>query len=218
MAAGIYLCLSRIVIAIGPENSRIQPSSYPRVFIVCDIISLLLQATGGGMASVATHTKKSPTPGNNIMIAGLAFQVFTLLLFILLAVDFAIRSMRRKRQLGVDTFDTTHTHLRSARRFKLFLCALGFATLCIFTRSVYRVAELSEGWQGHLIKTQKYFIALEGGLIAAAVVAFNLFHPGQCFKAEAGVVDEKRSWAWFGRTKKVRSEHVSHVSHFVEEK
>jgi hypothetical protein len=30
MAAGIYLCLRRIVYAFGPENSRIKPESYTR--------------------------------------------------------------------------------------------------------------------------------------------------------------------------------------------
>jgi hypothetical protein len=182
MAAGIYLCLSRIVITFGAENSRIKPSSYPRIFIVCDIFSLVLQATGGGMASVATHTNRSPTTGNNIMIAGLAFQVFTLLVFIIFALDFAIRTMRRQKQIGVAAFDATHSQLRSSRKFRWFLIALGFSTLCIFTRSVYRVAELSEGWSGHLVKTQKYVIAFEGALVGAAVVALNLFHPGMCFK------------------------------------
>ena len=31
MAAGIYLCLRRIVYAFGPENSRIRPESYTRI-------------------------------------------------------------------------------------------------------------------------------------------------------------------------------------------
>lgn len=31
MAAGIYLCLRRIVYAFGPENSRIAPESYTRI-------------------------------------------------------------------------------------------------------------------------------------------------------------------------------------------
>jgi len=182
-AAGIYFCLSRIVVTFGAENSRIAPASYPKIFILCDVLSLVLQATGGGMASVATHQNRSASTGNHIMLAGLCMQVFTLLLFILLALDFALQTTRRVSRLGKeDALNTRHEKLRRSRRFKWFLVALAFATLCIFTRSVYRVAELSEGWSGHLIKTQRYFIGLEGAIVVAGVLALNVFHPAYCFK------------------------------------
>ena len=78
LAAGIYLCLSRIVITFGPENSRIKPLSYPRIFIPCDFLSLMLQAAGGGIASAASHQDKNPVVGDNIMVAGLSVQVITM--------------------------------------------------------------------------------------------------------------------------------------------
>lgn len=189
LAAGIYLCLSRIVTTFGESNSRISAKMYPRIFIPCDLASLLLQAAGGGLASAASHQDKNPTVGNNIMIAGLSVQVFTLAVFIVLATDFAMRTIHRTRELGTqNALDPTHARLRSSWAFKGFLVAVSFATLCIFTRSVYRVAELSEGWNGKLIKTQKYFIGLEGAIVGTAVLALNAFHPGLCFREgyEAG--------------------------------
>jgi len=182
LAAGIYLCLSRIVVTFGAQNSRIKPLSYPRIFIPCDLISLMLQAAGGGLASAASHANKNPALGDNIMVAGLAFQVITLLVFMTLAADFAFRTIGRYKAMGTSTFDDAHAGLRQSKRFRGFLIALAFATLCIFTRSVYRVAELSEGWNGHLIKTQRYFIGLEGAIVSAAVLALNFFHPGFCFQ------------------------------------
>jgi hypothetical protein len=180
----------------GPANSRIPPLWYPRIFIPCDVVSLLLQAGGGGWASIATHTGKSAEGGNHIMQAGLAFQVLTLLVFIILSTDFALKTLRRYKQLGSgNAFDAAHHSLRKSRRFRWFLVALSFATLCIFTRSVYRVAELSEGWSGHLIKTQKYFIALEGAIVSVGILALNAFHPSFCFREG----DEARTA--LGRTK-----------------
>ncbi|KAF2807225.1 RTA1-domain-containing protein [Mytilinidion resinicola] len=203
MAAGIYLCLSRIVTTFGAQNSRIAPLSYPRIFIPCDLISLLLQAAGGGLASAASHTNRDPTPGNNIMIAGLSMQVATLFVFMLLASDFAVRTLNRVRRLGRErALDPTHARLRASWAFQGFLVALAFATLCIFTRSVYRVAELSEGWNGHLIKTQKYFIGLEGAIVGLAVLALNVFHPGLCFReGYKGVVRQKKvgGRTWYGK-------------------
>ncbi|KAF3032959.1 hypothetical protein E8E12_000569 [Didymella heteroderae] len=212
LAAGIYLCLSRIVSTFGTENSRIRPLSYPRIFIPCDIASLVLQALGGGIASAKTHQNEDPTVGNNIMIAGLAFQVLTLLIFIILALDFATRTVGRIRRLGQDALDPRHAKLRNSWQFKGFIAALSFATLCVFTRCVYRVAELSEGWSGHLIKTQRYFIGLEGAVIVAAVLSLNLFHPGLCFQEALDArtaPKEKRNRAWYGQKRTLAGEQSS---------
>lgn len=182
MAAGIYLTLSRIVSTFGYQNSRIAPLSYPRIFIPCDFVSLLLQAIGGGMASSASHQDKSPETGDHIMVAGLTFQVATLFVFMLLSADFALRTVRRWRSMGEAALDPTHSKLRSSRSFQAFLAALALATLCIFIRSVYRVAELSQGWNGALIKNQSLFIGLEGVMVIVAALALNAFHPGFCFR------------------------------------
>ncbi|KAL8786689.1 MAG: hypothetical protein Q9213_002624 [Squamulea squamosa] len=181
LAAGIYLTLSRIVVTFGPENSRIKPLSYPRFFIPCDILSLILQALGGGMASAASHSNKSPETGDHIMVTGLAFQVFTLLVFMLLCVDFAVRTVVRMNRMGEAALDPTHATLRRSMKFRLFLVALTLSTICIFIRSVFRVVELGEGWDGALIKNQTLFIVLEGVMVIIAVLVLNAFHPGLCF-------------------------------------
>ncbi|XDG07452.1 hypothetical protein ABKA04_007067 [Annulohypoxylon sp. FPYF3050] len=186
LAAGIYLCIRRIVFAFGPENSRIPPKWYTRIFIPCDIISLILQAAGGGLASVAFHTGKSTDTGDNIMIAGLSFQVFTLLIFMLLSLDFFINVLRRRRALGsaaAFSQDPEVIAVRQSLMFKLFLIALAVSTICIFWRSVYRVAELSRGWSGPLMAKQNLFVGFEGVLITIAVWVLNIFHPAVCFGA-----------------------------------
>jgi hypothetical protein len=131
------------------------------------------------------------------MLAGLAVQVVTLAIFIALSADFAVKTWKRVNALGkAQALDPHHARLRASLRFRGFLVALAFATLCIFTRSVYRVAELSEGWTGHLISTQRYFIGLEGAIVAAGVLSLNGFHPGFCF--QEGYEQRK----WFGKRAK----------------
>lgn len=184
LAAGVYLCLRRIVYAFGPENSRIPPEYYTRIFIPCDVISLVLQAAGGGIASVASHDNKPVETGDNIMIAGLSFQVLTLLVFIVCCVDFALRARGRYARLGgVAAFDQDGAarRLRGSVLFRGCLVALGLATVCIFWRSVYRVAELSRGWDGPLMKRQDLFIGFEGVMVAVACLSLNVFHPTLCF-------------------------------------
>lgn len=119
------------------------------------------------------------------MIAGLSFQVLTLLLFILATFDFALRVRRRSRSLGAAAaLDQSAAAVATRRsvRFRGLLAALALATVCIFWRSVYRVAELSGGWDGPLMGDQGMFIGFEGVLIAVACLGLNVFHPSFCFR------------------------------------
>jgi hypothetical protein len=223
------LCFSRIVETFGEQNSRIKPRWYPRIFIACDFISLVLQAAGGGIASIKSHNGEDPKLGNNIMIAGLSFQVATLFTFILLALDFGVCTMRRIRTLGTDTaLDPRHARLRSSKPFQGFLVALSLATILVFTRCVFRVAELSDGWQGELMKKQGLFIGLEGVVIVLAVYLLNFFHPGFCFKesrtetsthtptdanidtrTDTKATGEGAGKTWYGKKKKTVSQESS---------
>jgi len=204
LAGGVYLCLRRIVYAFGPENSRIKPELYTRFvcrpppplspsslltpppqFIPCDVISLVLQASGGALASISSHNDEPTTTGDRIMIAGLSFQVLTLLLFIIATGDFALRVRRRSRTLGATVAldqSAAAVATRRSMRFRGLLAALALATVCIFWRSVYRVAELSQGWDGPLMANQGMFIGFEGVLIIVACLALNVFHPSFCFR------------------------------------
>jgi hypothetical protein len=118
------------------------------------------------------------------MIAGLSFQVVTLLIFICLCADFALRTFRRYKSMGEDAFDQNpiFIQMRASWKFKGFVCALTLATICIFWRSVYRVAELSEGWTGNLIRHQWLFVGFEGVMVIVACLALNLFNPAFAFK------------------------------------
>ncbi|KAK6353962.1 hypothetical protein TWF730_008382 [Orbilia blumenaviensis] len=176
-AAGIYLCLARIVIAFGEEISRIKPRWYTYIFVACDLISLITQSVGGAIASTA-DTEKNSKLGADITLGGLAFQVFTLTLFMVLCGEFAWRCWSRR-----DMFDEKQRGLRESRRFKYFLYAMAAATFFIYVRCVYRVAELSEGWNGPLMTNEIYLITLEATMVILACFALNIFHPGICFEA-----------------------------------
>lgn len=75
LSAAIYLCLSRIVILYGSHLTRFSPRSYTIFFCGCDIISLVLQGSGGGISSTA-NTAELVDVGKNIMLAGLGFRYF----------------------------------------------------------------------------------------------------------------------------------------------
>lgn len=153
-AAGIYFTLGDIVTAVSLRSSRVKPSAYAAIFIPCDVVSLILQGTGGGLASVSSQNDEDPAVGTHIMVAGLSFQVASMALFILLALEYVWRVRRIER-------DTARLPV-SKTKLQLFVGCFSFAVVCIFIRCIYRVIELSEGWDGPLIKNETIFIVLEG--------------------------------------------------------
>ena len=135
---------------------------------------------GGALASAAT-TLSLLNISDDIMITGLATQVFTLVVFGILAFDYGLAVYRNRARLNPLT-----AGLRNSLRFKLFLLALWVAYLGILIRCCYRVAELSAGWgpQNHIMHVQGLFIGLDSVPVALAALALNIWHPGYCFPKE----------------------------------
>ncbi|KAL4938781.1 hypothetical protein BDV06DRAFT_46863 [Aspergillus oleicola] len=179
LTAAIYLTLSRIVVAYGEKISYFKPRTYTITFITFDVIALVLQALGGGIAASADDDDQDMSDlGVNIMIAGLAWQVASLLIFSAMSGYFFLRV---RKAPGSD-FNLDFDALRAKPFFKASLWGLSTATLIIIVRSVYRCAELSEGFDGHLANDEVTFMILEATMIGIAVIALTIFHPGTVWK------------------------------------
>ena len=63
-----------------------------------DVIALILQSIGGAIADQAS-TKSGKNEGVHIMVAGLAFQVVSLVLFMSLAAEFFLRVKKDRAQI-----------------------------------------------------------------------------------------------------------------------
>jgi hypothetical protein len=176
LSAAIYLCLGRIVVVYGESLSRFRPRTYTLLFCGCDILSLVLQAAGGGIASGAI-TQSQTQLGINLMLAGLSVQVASLALFAGLCGDFAFRLYKNPQRWSEQYVD-----LYRSKKFSAFLCGISLATLTIFVRSVFRVAELSGGFRGPLANNQISFMILEGVMIVIATSCLSFLHPGICFQ------------------------------------
>lgn len=185
LSAAIYLCLARIVVVFGEDISRFRPRTYTLIFCTCDFFSLLLQATGGGMTSTA-KTYSAQQTGVNTMLAGLAAQVISLFIFSVMALEYAFRLYRNPTW-----WDTRHASLYQSRLFQAFLVGLAVATLTIFTRSIFRVAELSSGFHGSLANNQVSFMILDGAMVTIASSCLTFLHPGISFQGHWADADFK---------------------------
>ncbi|KAL4873467.1 hypothetical protein BDV12DRAFT_208480 [Aspergillus spectabilis] len=165
--AGVYILLGRFIQILGRESSVLSPRVYLWIFVTCDIVSLVIQAVGGAMASIeADKEDGDTTPGTNIMVAGIIFQMASITVFVLCAADFVHRTLRRRL---LQSMTGTVVPL---------LAAMIFSVICIYIRSIYRTIELLEGWDGYLITTERFFYALDGAMMVLAAGIFNFIHPG----------------------------------------
>ena len=165
--------------------------------------------------------------GTQVMVAGLVFQVVSLIVFLGVASEFAwgvrrerrfVRGLEKGSGNGGKGVSGEGFRSRTALGFRLFLVgewfvhffcwislhiADGFegmtlATILILARSLFRVVELWYGFTSKVANNEVTFMVLEGALVVLATLLMTLFHPGKVF-------DEKWSDAagWrFGRNGK----------------
>ena len=100
---------------------------------------------------MSTTSSGTSQTGVNIALAGLALQVFTLVVFSGFFVDYVVRFLRSG--VGRDALDS---------RAKIFFAALAVAVAVTLARCAFRVDELSEGYGGPLVANEGLFIGLEG--------------------------------------------------------
>ncbi len=161
LAAAIYTILSMLVKAVGRSYSPLPPRVILFLFIGCDIIATVVQVAGAANIGVAYSRRNDPTTANNILLAGLAFQVFSFFIFIVLLGTFLYRA----RKIATSMLPFTY--------------ALIAATLLIYLRTIIRLAETAEGLLQYLSSHEVIFGCLEFAPIVIAVFLFNIWHPGK---------------------------------------
>ncbi|MCJ1460661.1 hypothetical protein MMC28_011043 [Mycoblastus sanguinarius] len=180
---------------MGPHTSPISSKTYLWIFCTCDVVSLVIQAVGGGLASEADSTPNGNTkPGTDIMVAGILFQLASICVFTVLFVNF-LRCVRH------DVFPLN---------LKLIVAASTFSVIMILIRSVYRSIELLQGWSGYLITHERYFDVLDGAMMIMAVGIFNILHPGW-------LLQPKKSEGWDTETLPAGDASPSEESHELKE-
>jgi len=100
--------LGRAVERINPTfcmltSRKVSPYSKPygyklnmqfvAIFLSADILSLVLQAIGGGWAASVVP---SPDAASNLMLAGIAFQLGVMIIFVIIGLDFCFRIWKNK--------------------------------------------------------------------------------------------------------------------------
>ncbi|KAH9886267.1 RTA-like protein [Cubamyces lactineus] len=161
-----------------------------RIFLTIDIVSLLVQA-GGGSISSGNNNVKVAQIGSDITLGGIIFQLVALTVFAVLLVEYIVRRHKDHPFKRRDVNDTERAAMlsgnlggrsvqRAAKRLAIMLC---LTTTLLGIRAIYRTVELSDGWNGKIIKTQWLFIVFDGVPVFGTMLILNILHPGSLLKA-----------------------------------
>lgn len=168
-AAAHFTCLGLTILTFGKKYAVISPRYIVPFFVSIDLVSLILQGTGSGMAAIAEQQDppESTIPGAWIVVAGLFVQLLAYVFFNIVFIIFALRTRRDPPQ-----------HPLWTPRMRLFLFMVWISSLLVLMRSSYRVGELASGWIGFIATTEWYFYVFDAAPVTLAVLILLPFHPG----------------------------------------
>ncbi|KAF8919312.1 RTA1-domain-containing protein [Mucidula mucida] len=192
LVAANFIILGAIIRILGPMYSRLGPRNYSRVFLSCDIISLVVQGGGGGIAASASDLDGANL-GAKIMLGGIIFQLIVIVVYSSLSTEFLFRYFY-DRPLGSGVpANQSQTTLSSQEyrgemdtKMEIMIGGLCFNILCLFIRAIYRTIELADGWHGRVINTEVYFNVLDGAMVVLAIYTLNFAHPGNLLDRDMG--------------------------------
>lgn len=174
-SAAIYTVVTLMIDRVGHEYAPVRPAVVLWTFVACDVITTAVQITGSAMVGVAFSNGDDPNPPNHVLTAGLAVQVFSFALFVLCLTSFVWKSRKA-----------------TSPPFKAFSAAVFVATMAVYLRTCFRLAETAEGPRPYIASHEVFFACLEFLPVVIAVYTLAYWHParwlgtktrkGECFR------------------------------------
>ncbi|KAH7014289.1 RTA1 like protein-domain-containing protein [Microdochium trichocladiopsis] len=211
LAAGIYTVLSGLItrdnnLDHGSSSSsadgarrkglhlRIPPRLLIAFFVVSDVIATIVQIAGAALIGVSYSKRKDPTTANRILLGGLAYQVFSMGVFVLLTASYMFSRFSASHSSAPSSSSSPHSSEAEPKQAGMtmttattatttastaFCIAFIISALAVYLRTCFRLAETAEGLGGKLQTNEVYFACLEFAPVALAVVLLAVWHPGK---------------------------------------
>ncbi|KIW52885.1 hypothetical protein PV05_08498 [Exophiala xenobiotica] len=169
VCATLYLLLTRLIrttLPDGPDRVffRISPRWLGRVFITSDVVSFLTQCSGSGIASSGNWEGNLKDIGTNVLLVGLALQLATFTVFLLLMGRFVTR-VKGNQETGFNPC------------VKKVILGAWVASFFVQVRSIYRVVEFALGIDGYPFNHEWCLYVLEGTPMFCALAVLAWYHP-----------------------------------------
>ncbi|KAF2719229.1 RTA1 domain protein [Polychaeton citri CBS 116435] len=166
LAASIYMELGRIVLLVkGDQHLFIRRTWLTKIFVTGDVLSFLMQASGGGLMS--SSDADTTNVGKSVILAGLVLQIIYFALFVLAGALFHSRVRKQPTE-----------KCRSVP-WEKHMYSLYIVSILIFVRSIVRVVEFAQGFNGYIMSHEVYLYIFDATLMFLACATLNLIHPSE---------------------------------------
>lgn len=142
-------------------------------FIAADVLTTTMQIAGAALVGSSESNEKNPAAGNDILLAGLALQTLSFTAFLLVLLLFRL-------SLSGAPGSGSNNNKTALRRSKdVFILAVAAASLLVYLRTVFRLAETAQGLFGDVSTNETFFATLEFAPVGLAVCILAAWHPGR---------------------------------------
>jgi hypothetical protein len=164
-----YILYGRFIVnTVGGKHSLIRPDRVARVFVISDVVTFLIQATGGSMG--ASNTISTQRLGSHIVLVGLTVQTVSYILFIALCGRAHLSI--RKEASGNESWWR-------------IMWLLYFSSVFITIRCIYRLVELAQGFTGYLFTHEVWFYVFDSLPLFLAISVYIPYWPGNYLSYES---------------------------------
>ncbi|KAK9762679.1 hypothetical protein K7432_011359 [Basidiobolus ranarum] len=172
IALGSYLAVANIILRSNYRTKFIQPAVIEKAFLSIDIICFGVQAMGGGMMAIQSVA----SIGSNIALVGLSLALASL-------ITFSIMTFYVQRTPEF-TFRLLRDDQKGATDWRILYWPIWINIAALLIRSVYRIAEFAQGYQGYLISHEVYFYVFDSLMMLIAILAYIIIPPGRYLRPE----------------------------------
>lgn len=163
-AATIYMIFGRILFLLNCQSLMpISPRYGTTFFVMGDVISFLLQGTGGGL----TASSGGRNIGSHIVIIGLFVQVVFFGFFILMEIRFTMCVQK-----------TCPYFWKISRKWWFLNMSLLVSSVLILIRSIVRIIESIQGYDGYIISHEWFLYIFDALPMFFVIVSFCI---ASCF-------------------------------------
>lgn len=174
-AGSIYMLFGRLLRAMECQKLMLVSSRFgSAIFVTGDVFSFLLQSSGGGLMAKEDGRKT----GTRLVIAGLIVQVVFFGFFIINELRFSVRA-----------YPVCPFFKQLTRKWLYFNWALLISSVLIMVRSIVRLIEFVEGFDGFIISHEVFIFVFDALPMFLVIVLFCIaLYFGNIFS----VIDECR--------------------------
>ncbi|CCU97826.1 unnamed protein product [Malassezia sympodialis ATCC 42132] len=163
-AAVHFTVLGRMCTLFPRKYTLVRPVLVMPFFVTVDVASLVIQGVGAANAGTSDSAEAAES-GSTIAAVGVGVQLAGYLLFFVLFSIFYYR-IRRDPPPGLSQMHT-------------LMIATMISSGWIILRSIYRLIEMGEGWDGVINNTEWCLFVFDAVLVFFAVTVYNIVHPGK---------------------------------------